>query len=196
MTWTRLGCCPHQRRLCTPPRAISSFSLLAFGNDHSRRLAVVGQRRVYDRHVAVSAVFFFVCCSCAGATALHPRPSTSTLTTCATAANHRAKGDRFPTSKRRVLLKSSGPRGGFTGAGGPVVISTQFRLAGSQREARRGPCRFCTRMLVAQIPALVLVYQWVKATRAHGHTNCSSTRFMSTRIWTSEVQLALRIRLA
>jgi hypothetical protein len=115
-----------------------------------RRLAVIAHhdgrcwsvRRVHDRHVAVFCCFLLGLRSCAGATALHPRPPTSTLTACAIAVNPRVEGDRFPTSKRRVLLKSSGPRGGFTGAGGPGVTSTKFRLACSQQEARREPCRF------------------------------------------------------
>jgi hypothetical protein len=60
-------------------------------------------------------------------------------------------GRRIPFSyleKAGPFKKARGPgEVNFTGAGGPVVISIQFRLAGSQREARQGPCRFCINLV-------------------------------------------------
>jgi hypothetical protein len=145
-----------------------------------------------ERHVAVSAVFLFVLRSCAGATALHPRPSTSALTACATAANHRAEGDRFPTSKRRALLKKLGAQGRFYRGWRPGGYQHQFRLAGSQREARRGPC---LSLIPVALDRRTIEYLEYTATRAHGHTSISR-QVLSTRIQLkSEVLHALRNRL-
>jgi hypothetical protein len=68
--------------------------------------------------------------SCASATALHPRPPTSTLTICATAVNRRAKEDRFPTSKRRVLLEMLGAQRRFYQGRRPGGYQHQILVSG------------------------------------------------------------------
>jgi hypothetical protein len=139
MTWRKLGRCP---RLLKKALRATWFSVAIFGKDYYFPLAVVGHvRRVRDRHVAVSAVF-----SLLSQLRRRDRSASKAPDERADCLCHRCE----PPGRRRPFsyLKKAGPSKkarGLEGVSPGLGLSApKIRLAGSQREARRGPCRFCT----------------------------------------------------